>query len=114
MRYFVLFLALLSSPSFAEGDKGIQFKDGKYVLGAYDYFCTGPDGQRFEQGEVTCLVNNSCSQAWLAKCDMSLNNPMWRKVQDGCPAASLLERFQRLNPTHDAMAINALISVAKS
>lgn len=64
----------------------------------YDYYCTGSDGSRHELGEVVCLVNNSCQQIWMAKCDMSLNNPMWRKVQDGCPAATLLERFDRLQP----------------
>lgn len=114
MWRFVLFFALLSGPSLAEGTKGIQIIDGEYVLGAYDYYCTGSDGSRHELGEVVCLINNSCSQAWLAKCDMSLNNPMWRKVQDGCPAVTLIERFQRLHPGFDATAVNPLISVAKS
>ncbi len=82
--------------------------------GAYDYYCTGSDGTRHELGEVVCLINNSCSQTWLAKCDMSLNNPMWRKVQDGCPAATLFQRFQRLHPGLNTLSINTIVVQAKT
>ncbi len=75
----------------------MQVIGGEYVLGAYDYFCTGSDGERHELGEVLCLTSSSC-QIWLAKCDMSLNNPTWRKVQDGCPVASWIERIHALQP----------------
>ncbi len=112
-RVFVL-TTLLYSPAFAEGTTGIKIIDGEYVLGAYDYFCTGSDGKRYEMGEVVCLVNNSCSQSWLAKCDMSLNNPMWRKVQDGCPAASLLDRLQNLHPGLNTLPVNTDISSPKT
>ena len=58
-------------------------------------------GERRELGEVICITA-SC-QTWTAKCDMSLNNVMWRKLQDGCPAASVdpspSERLQRLFPS---------------
>lgn len=80
----------------------------------YDYYCTGPNGARFEMGEVTCLVNNSCTVSWMAKCDMSLNNPMWRKVRDGCPAASLLHRMENLQPGLNTLPVNAKITPAKS
>jgi len=82
--------------------------------GAYDYYCTGSDGSRYELGEVVCLLNNSCSRSWLAKCDMSLNNPMWRKVQDGCPAATLLQRFQNLKPGLNTVPVHSTIAIAKS
>lgn len=82
--------------------------------GAYDYFCTGSDGRRHEMGDVVCLINNSCTQTWLAKCDMSLNNPMWRKVQDGCPAASLLQRFQHLQPGLYSVPVDALVIKTES
>lgn len=114
MWRFALFFALIAGPLFAEGAKGIQIIDGEYVLGAYDYFCTDAQGARHEMGEVVCLINNSCSQAWLAKCDMSLNNPMWRKIQDGCPTATLFERFERLQPAQYSLPVNTSVAVAKS
>ncbi|MEL6168183.1 MAG: hypothetical protein AAFR35_05805 [Pseudomonadota bacterium] len=65
-----------------------------------DYYCTDSSGSRVELGDVIC-IQASC-QTWMARCEMSLNNPMWRKVQEGCPAVeampSLLDRLQRLDP----------------
>ncbi len=61
----------------------------------YDYpdcYCTNR-GQRIEMGGLVCLEVDG--RSYLARCEMSLNNPMWRKVQDGCPstrAAPSLER----------------------
>ncbi len=80
----------------------------------YDYFCTGVDGSRYELGEVVCLVNNSCTQAYLAKCDMSLNSPMWREVQDSCPVSNLLYRFKNLQPLLDSGAIDTQVANTKS
>ncbi len=85
-----------------------------YSQGPYDYFCTGSDGARHELGEVVCLINNSCTQTWLAKCDMSLNNPMWRKVQDGCPSAGLLHRFNMLQPILNTSPVGPTIRQAKT
>ncbi|MFV2003283.1 MAG: hypothetical protein ACC619_09920 [Paracoccaceae bacterium] len=81
-------------------------EDGAPRSEPYDYFCTGSNGERYELGEVICIRSSSCQPVWLAKCDMSLNNPMWRKVQDGCPVAgvsappqrSLLARIHALQP----------------
>jgi hypothetical protein len=46
-------------------------------------YCTNR-GSRIELGQISCLHVNG--KAFVARCGMSLNNPMWRKVQDGCPA----------------------------
>jgi hypothetical protein len=52
----------------------------------FDYpenYCTNR-GARIEVGELACLKVNG--KAFVARCGMSLNNPMWRRVRDGCPA----------------------------
>ena len=91
----------------------MQFIDGNYVLGDYDYFCTGSDGERHELGEIVCLASSTC-QVWLAKCGMSLNNPMWRKVQDGCPVASWIERIHALQPVFNARPVYTAIANPKT
>lgn len=49
-----------------------------------DCFCTDSAGQRIELGKTTCLQIGS--QQVLAQCAMSLNNPTWRRLQEGCPS----------------------------
>jgi len=49
-----------------------------------DCFCTDSQGKRIELGQTTCLKIGS--QQVTARCDMSLNNPTWRRVSDGCPS----------------------------
>ena len=49
-----------------------------------DCFCTDSEGKRIELGQTTCLRIGS--QQVLARCDMSLNNPTWRRISDGCPS----------------------------
>lgn len=51
-----------------------------------DCFCTDSTGQRIELGMTSCLKIGS--QSFLARCGMSLNNPIWRRVDDKCPAPS--------------------------
>jgi len=113
MLRLIAFLMLIPTLSQAGPAEDIAAVNGQ-SKGAYDYYCTGSDGERFELGEIVCLVNNSCSQTWLAKCDLSLNSPMWRKVQDGCPAATLLQRFQRLKPGYYSIPVSPEIVNSKS
>ena len=54
-------------------------------------YCTDGNGRRVELGGLTCIAT-SCVPAYLARCEMSLNSPMWRKVQDGCPAATAVPK----------------------
>ncbi|OKL43628.1 hypothetical protein A3843_13480 [Pseudovibrio exalbescens] len=49
-------------------------------------YCTNR-GKRVEVGSYTCLRIGD-RQIW-AFCDMSLNNPVLRHVQEGCPTAWL-------------------------
>lgn len=53
-----------------------------------ELYCTDGRGARVELGGVTCIAAG-CAPAYLARCEMSLNNVMWRKVHEGCPAVAL-------------------------
>lgn len=50
-----------------------------------DCYCTDKQGGRIELGETICLQVDGTM--FMAQCQMSLNVPMWRKVQDGCLSA---------------------------
>ncbi len=47
-----------------------------------DCYCTDKQGARVELGETICLQVDG--RMFMAQCQMSLNVPMWREVQDGC------------------------------
>ncbi len=50
-------------------------------------YCTNASGARIELGETICLHVDG--KLFMAQCQMSLNVPMWRKLQDGCAVSSL-------------------------
>lgn len=50
-----------------------------------DCYCTDSRGERVEMGRTACLRIGG--QDVLAQCDMSLNSPTWRRVQEGCPTS---------------------------
>jgi hypothetical protein len=81
MRLLVLTLALLAGPALADGTY-----NGKTV----DCYCTDKSGSRVEMGETICMQVDG--KSFVAQCQMSLNNPMWRKLQDGCPTSALTPR----------------------
>ena len=85
----------------AEGPQKTS-NSGFVPMPGVEYFCTDSQGSRHELGEIMRLSPSSCQQ-FLAKCDMSLNNSMWRQIQEGCPAASLdrsvLDRLEGFQPT---------------
>ena len=45
-------------------------------------FCTDRSGARIELGETTCLSVDG--RTYLARCEMMLNNPMWREIGSSC------------------------------
>ncbi|MEO0371912.1 MAG: hypothetical protein AAF231_10680 [Pseudomonadota bacterium] len=47
-----------------------------------DCYCTNSTGERVELGELICLTVGG--RSFTAQCQMSLNNPMWREVSNGC------------------------------
>ncbi|WP_092679750.1 hypothetical protein [Albimonas donghaensis] len=64
-----------------------------------DCFCVNKGGERTPMGGSACIEIGSTR--YTARCGMSLNNPAWRKLRDGCdpgPGVLLFERFERLKP----------------
>ena len=47
-----------------------------------DSYCSN-QGHRVELGDLSCLRVDE--RVFLARCSMSLNSPVWRRVQDSCP-----------------------------
>lgn len=69
-------------------------------------YCTDTGGARVEMGESICLRVDG--RMFMAKCEMSLNVPMWRDTGQGClssaltpPAPSPSEKLRRLQPAAD-------------
>ncbi|MEM8732327.1 MAG: hypothetical protein AAGF79_20650 [Pseudomonadota bacterium] len=85
----LLLAALMASHAAAD----VTGPGGKTI----DCYCTDKGGSRVELGEMICLQVDG--NMFMAQCQMSLNVPMWRKVQDGCSIANLSEPG---NPPIDA------------
>lgn len=45
-------------------------------------YCTDKSGSRIELGETVCMQVDG--RSFMAQCQMSLNNPMWREVSESC------------------------------
>ncbi|GLQ34121.1 hypothetical protein GCM10007939_04040 [Amylibacter marinus] len=73
----VLGVLLLGSPSLSEG-ADVQWPD---------CYCTDKTGQRLELGQVICLQVGG--REFLARCEMSQNNPMWRELSGSCLSSDL-------------------------
>ena len=72
-------VALMATPAFAE----VTSPSGKTV----DCYCTDKSGVRVELGQTICLQVDG--RMFMAQCQMSLNVPMWREVQQGCLSSEL-------------------------
>ncbi|WP_085821068.1 hypothetical protein [Ruegeria meonggei] len=79
MKGLVLVFSLLAAPVMAD----YVGPDGK----VRDCYCTDKSGSRVELGEMTCLQVDG--RMFMAQCQMSLNVPMWREVQEGCLSSGL-------------------------
>ena len=88
-------LFLMTTPALAD-----QTLAGKTV----DCYCTDSNGKRVEMGEMICL--HVGGRSFMAQCQMSLNNPMWREISQGCLSSSLRERLQ---PAVDAGGVHPKI-----
>ena len=76
----------LASPALAD----VTGPNGKTI----DCYCTDRSGGRIELGQTICLQVDG--RMFMAQCQMSLNVPMWREVQQGCLSSGLL---QSVDPT---------------
>jgi len=74
-----LFASLLAAPA------GAQELAAAHQ--AIDCYCTDRHGERVDLGGYTCIQVGE--QPYMARCEMVLNNPAWRKIQDGCVSSGL-------------------------
>ncbi|WP_300513166.1 hypothetical protein [Aliiroseovarius sp.] len=86
-----MILALVASTATAD----VTGPGGKVI----DCYCTDTQGARVELGETICLFVDG--RAFMARCEMSLNVPIWRDTGEGC-VSSLLDRLKPLEPVGDA------------
>ena len=84
-------LALLATPALAD----VTGPGGKVI----DCYCTDTQGSRVELGQSICLFVDG--RAFMARCEMALNVPIWRDTGEGC-VSSLFDRFKALEPVGDA------------
>jgi len=72
--------ALISVPASSQTFEPMPAKEGYSYSESY---CINR-GHRIEMGDLSCLRVDG--RVFLARCDMSLNNPVWRTIQDSCPS----------------------------
>ncbi|WP_164658664.1 hypothetical protein [Tropicibacter sp. Alg240-R139] len=87
MTRILLLLIALSTPVAAD----VVGPGGK----VQDCYCTDTSGSRIELGETICLQVDG--RMFMAQCQMSLNVPMWREVQEGCLSSGLDLRQPTVN-----------------
>lgn len=75
----------------------LMMATGAYAGGSddRDCYCTDKSGARVELGQTICL--NVDGRAFMARCEMSLNVPMWRETGSNC----LSSCNDRLLQSHD-------------
>ncbi|MEP2031113.1 MAG: hypothetical protein ABJI96_20635 [Paracoccaceae bacterium] len=73
-------LFFMAAPVIAD----VSGKDGKTV----ECYCTDKSHNRVELGETICLQVDG--RMFMAQCQMSLNVPMWREIQEGCLSSGLI------------------------
>ncbi|WP_300055413.1 hypothetical protein [uncultured Roseobacter sp.] len=76
-------LSLLLICTALPGLTDVTSPSGKTV----ECYCTDKSGGRIELGQTICLQVDG--RMFMAQCQMSLNVPMWREVQEGCLSSSL-------------------------
>ena len=76
-RKVFIALAFMATPLAAD----VTSPSGRTV----ECYCTDKQGARVELGEQRCM--NVGGRIFMARCEMSLNVPMWREVQSSCVAS---------------------------
>lgn len=99
MEKLALIMAVLAPVLLAPAHADVVGPGGRVI----DCYCTDQTGSRVELGQSICLNVNG--RRFTARCEMSLNVPMWREQREGCVSSRLIERFQRLEPLADARGI---------
>ena len=73
MIKFALVALFAAMPGHADQKTG-----GKVI----ECYCTDSAGGRVELGQSICLIVDG--RAFMAKCEMALNNPIWRDTGEAC------------------------------
>ena len=79
MKRLIVLSTLIALPATAD----VTSPSGRTV----DCYCTDRNRNRIELGETICLQVDG--RMFMAQCQMSLNVPMWREVQQGCLSSNL-------------------------
>ncbi|MCV6824619.1 hypothetical protein N9C89_08620 [Halocynthiibacter sp. SDUM655004] len=58
-------------------------------------YCTDTGGERVELGQSACLQVGQ--RMFTARCEMSLNVPIWREKSEGCAVSSLPSRTEAVS-----------------
>ncbi|WP_298290526.1 hypothetical protein [uncultured Litoreibacter sp.] len=74
MKKITLILALLSA--------GLTTQSVAQARKTVDCYCTDKSGARVELGQTRCM--NVGGRVFMARCEMSLNVPMWREQESSC------------------------------
>ncbi len=77
-----MIFTLISTAGFAD----VTAPNGRVI----DCFCTDKSGSRQELGQEICLFVDG--RAFMARCEMSLNVPMWRETGAACVTSNLKPR----------------------
>ena len=88
MIRFALLLSLLPVTTLAD----VKAPGGRVI----DCYCTDRNRNRVELGETICLHVDG--RMFMAQCQMALNVPMWREVQEGCLSSDLQISDPPFNP----------------
>ncbi len=94
--------AVIALPALAD----VSGPGGKVI----DCYCTDTQGARVELDEEICLVVGG--RAFMARCEMSLNNPIWRDTGRACVSSSLAP-LQTLKPAPDAGGVDAHVALTE-
>lgn len=76
-----------------------------------DCYCTDSTGGRVELDEEICLIVDG--RAFIARCEMSLNNPMWRDTGRACVSSSLSSPLQSVKPAGNAGGVDTHVAGAE-
>ena len=68
-----------------------------------DCYCTDTSGARVELGETVCLTVDG--RTYKARCEMMLNNPMWREIGSSCAVSQ-----QRVLPNGPGSGVQSPLS----
>ncbi|GHB36403.1 hypothetical protein GCM10007094_27540 [Pseudovibrio japonicus] len=99
-RYLLLTLAMLLLYAWSAQAQESRFKKRpRHLFKTPDCYCTNR-GIRIELGDFSCLYVDGTT--YLAQCQMALNNPTWRKIQDGCSTSRLENKQLASYPLNEA------------